>query len=308
VEVVLWTPGASAGSPLSLALLPNFALLGDEPDEREQAVQMAAATLEPFIGKAGLSLKRGVLADALRHFAAAGGSEIERLIEILADLPPDASSISNSQKHAMAIADHLRAAMAANPLLRSGAAPLDVETLFSGRNGRTRISVINLAGLVAEESQLAFVNQLQMSLFTWIKRRPSPTPRVYALDEAQNFAPSVKTTPCKASTLALVAQARKYGLAMLFATQSPRGLDNKIIQNCTTHFHGKMNSPTAIEAIQELVAARGGAAPDIGALPTGVFYFSTEGAPRPVKIRSPLCLGQHGLPLTAEEVVARARD
>jgi hypothetical protein len=35
------------------------------------------------------------------------------------------------------------------------------------------------------------------ALFTWIKKHPSTTGRLYAIDEAQNFAPSQKMTPCK---------------------------------------------------------------------------------------------------------------
>ena len=31
------------------------------------------------------------------------------------------------------------------------------------------------------------------------------------------------------------AQARKYGLGMIFATQLPKGIDNRIVSNCTTH-------------------------------------------------------------------------
>ncbi len=29
----------------------------------------------------------------------------------------------------------------------------------------------------------------------------------------------------------------QYGLGMLFATQPPRGIDNRIVSNCTTHFY-----------------------------------------------------------------------
>ena len=46
------------------------------------------------------------------------------------------------------------------------------------------------------------------------------------MDEAQDLAPSVRTTACTVSTLRLVSQARKYGLGLLFATQSPRGPHN----------------------------------------------------------------------------------
>ncbi|NVO14871.1 MAG: ATP-binding protein [Rhodoplanes sp.] len=147
-----------------------------------------------------------------------------------------------------------------------------------------------------------------MTLFTWIKRHPSPSGRLYVLDEAQNFVPSQAGTACKASALSLAAQARKYGLGMVLATQTPKGIDNKIVSNCTTHFYGRMSSPATIEATRELMAAKGGAADDIGRLARGEFYFSTEGMRRPVKVRTPLCLSFHPAnPPTAEEIVEKAR-
>jgi hypothetical protein len=103
-----------------------------------------------------------------------------------------------------------------------------------------------------------------------------------------NFAPSQKMTPCKESTLALATQARKYGLGMIFATQTPKAIDNKIISNCTTHFYGKMNAPATIQAVRELIAMKGGSADDVAGLSAGVFYFATEGTARPIKMRAPL--------------------
>jgi DNA helicase HerA-like ATPase len=207
------------------------------------------------------------------------------------------------------MANLLRAAIATNPLLQSRGAPLEPGLLFGDNAGKTRISVINFSGLASDEARQAFVNQLQMSLFTWIKRNPSPTGRLFVLDEAQNFAPSMKTTPCKESTLALAAQARKYGLGMIFATQTPTGIDNKIVSNCTTHFYGRMSSPTTIAATRGLLEAKGGGgSEDVARLTRGEFYFSTESVPRPMRIRTPICLTWHPAnPLTANEVVERAR-
>jgi hypothetical protein len=284
-DVVIWTPGRSSGNPVSLKLLPDFSAVGDDPDEVEQAVEMARATLTPFIGGAGAgaNLKQGVLTAALRRFARNEGSMLDDLIRLLADLPDDVSQISKATKIAADVADQLHAAIDTNPLLKSSGSSLDPAVLFESPSGRTRISVVNLSGLASDAARDSFVNQLQMTLFTWIKRNPSPTGRLYALDEAQNFAPSQAGTACKASALSLAAQARKYGLGMVFATQTPKGIDNKIVSNCTTHFYGRMSSPTTIEATRELMSAKGGAADDIGRLTRGEFYFSTDGFSRPIK-------------------------
>jgi Helicase HerA, central domain len=308
-DVVIWTPGVNAGNPITLSLLPDFALI-DDPDERNQAIEMARATLSPLLPGSGVKANRmkGVLADAIRRFAAGGGSQLKDLIALLADLPDGVSQDSNAQRLASEIADQLHAAIAVNPLLQSAGEPLDPRTMFEGPSGKTRISVINLAGLASEEARDSFVNRLQMSLFTFIKNNPSPTGRLYVIDEAQNFVPSGTGTACKASAQSLAAQARKYGLGMLFATQTPRGIDSKIVSNCTTHVYGRMGSPATIDAIHDLMAAKGGAADDIGKLSRGEFYFSTDGSTRPFKVRTPLCLSWHPAnPPTAEEVVRKAR-
>jgi hypothetical protein len=313
-NVVIWTPGVSSGNPVSLNLLPDFAAIGIKPDnqtedERAQAVEMARATLSPYLTGGGqkASLKQGVLADALRAFAKRGGGSLNDLIGLLSELPEDASKIGDAPKLASDIANQLLAAIATNPLLQSAGTSLDPQRLFHGNDGRTRISVINLAGLGGDNARQSFVNQLQMMLFTWIKQHPSPTGRLYVLDEAQNFAPSQVGTACKASALSLAAQARKYGLGMIFATQLPKGIDNAAVSNCTTHIYGRMSSPATIQATKDLMAAKGGAADDIGRLAKGEFYFSTEGYNRPVKIHTSLCLSWHPPnPPTAEEVIAKA--
>jgi hypothetical protein len=90
---------------------------------------------------------------------------------------------------------------------------------------------------------------------------------------------------------------------------TPRGVDNKIVSSCTTHVYGRMNAPATIDAIHGLMAAKGAAADDIGKLSKGEFYFSTEGSPRPFKVRTSLCLSWHPPnPPTAEEVIQKARS
>jgi hypothetical protein len=315
-DVVIWTPGVSSGNPLSLKLLPDFAAIGDKrdkqtEDERAQAVEMARETLNPYLGGTGQKalLRQGVLADALRAFAKNGGGSLDDLIALLSNFPEEISKIGDAPKLGIGIANQLLAVIATNPLLQSSGPSLDPQRLFYGSNSKTRISVISLGGLGGDEARQSFVNQLQMTLFTWIKQNPSPTGRLYVLDEAQNFAPSQSGTACKASTRSLAAQARKYGLGMIFATQLPRGIDSAIVSNCTTHVYGRMSSPATIQATQELMVAKGGAADDIARLTKGEFYFSTDGFNAPVKVRTPLCLSRHPAnPPTADEVIQKARS
>ena len=310
VEVVVWTPGVAAGRPLTLAVLPDFSVAA-EGEERDAAVTMAWSTLVPLVGATGQArvLKEGVLMEALGAFARDRRTGIDAFIDYLAELPPEVSRQSKAQKLAADMSDQLRAKIAVNPLLNAAGQPLDPAVLFAAsRPGATRISVVNFAGLEAEASRQDFVNQLQMALFTFIKRHPSATPRLYVCDEAQNFAPSQTSTASKASAVALARQGRKFGLGMIFATQAPKGIDTNIVSNCVTHFYGRMSSPALIDATEEMMASRGRAAKDLGSLTAGTFYFSTEGTPAPLKLKTPLCLSYHPKnPATPEEVEALAK-
>ena len=309
VEVVVWTPGMAAGNPLFLSVLPDFAALGDDPDERAQGVAMAADTLGPLAG-ARSNLQKGVLADALRAFAVAGGGDLKAMTALLAELPDSASEISNAGKLAAKMAEELKASVATNPLLKTTGPVLDPHLLFHGQDaGRTRVSVINLSGLASDEAREDFVNRLQMTLFGWVKKHPSPSGMLYVIDEAQNFIPSGAGALSKTSGVQLVAQARKYGLGMIAVTQAPKGIDNKVVSNCTTQFLGKQNSPTDQQSIKGMIAATGGSADDVGKLAAGEFYFKTEKSGKPFKLKTPICLSYHPPnPPTPEEVVARAKS
>jgi hypothetical protein len=186
VEVLIWTPGLTSGRPLTLSGLPDFTALGDDPDERAKAVEMAKATLLPFIGPD--KLKAGVLADTLRNFADMGGGSLDDLIALLADLPEGVSKIGKATKLAADMADQLLAAIATNPLLTTRGTPLDPQVLFGddtqGKDPYFRHQF--LRPQLGREPPV-----------TWIKKHPSTTGRLYAIDEAQNFAPSQKMIPCR---------------------------------------------------------------------------------------------------------------
>jgi DNA helicase HerA-like ATPase len=197
-----------------------------------------------------------------------------------------------------------------DPLFGGGGTAMDPGVLLTPCDGkRARVSVISFVGLHSPDQQQAFVNQLQTALFAWIKRHPAgdrPLGGLLVMDEAQNFAPSSGNTPCTESTLQLVSQARKYGLGMIFATQAPKGLHNRIPGNATTQFFGQLGAQVQIAAAREVAQAKGSSMTDIGALSRGEFYTAGEGTGFE-KIKTPLCLSHHpSSPLTPEEVIERA--
>lgn len=314
-DVVVWTPRRVAGRPLSLQPLPDFGSVRNDPDELRSAIDAAVASLAPRAKVDGKTAKashgRAVLHEALRYYASRGGGALRSFVDLLADLPPGVSALGRADRIAAELAESLTAAMVIDPLFGGDGAPADPGLLLTPRTGkRARISVISLVGLPSDEQRQSFVNQLEMALFAWIKRHPAgdrPLGGLFVMDEAQTFAPSGGMAPCTESTLALAAQARKYGLGLVFATQAPRGLHNRIPGNAATQLFGFLNSPAQIDAANELARAKGSAVLDVSRLTTGQFYAAGEGLGF-CKIQAPLCLSHHPKsPLTTEEVIARAR-
>ncbi|MEU6426488.1 DUF87 domain-containing protein [Microbispora sp. NPDC046973] len=313
-DVVVWTPRKESGRPLSFQPLPDFGSVADDPDEFAEAVDAALAALVP---RAKLEAKtskahlgQAVLREAVAHYGRRGGTGLGGLIALLDDLPDGVSSLEGAARLATEMAQHLRAETISDPLFAGTGTPVDPGVLLTPPEGkRARVSVISLTGMASDAQRQGFVNQLQMALFSWIKRHPAgdrPLGGLFVMDEAQTFAPSGTATVCTQSTLALAAQARKYGLGLVFATQAPKGLHNRITGNAATQFFGLLNAPAQITAARELARAKGGDVPDVARLRSGQFYAAFEGGSF-TKVRTPLCLSHHpSSPLTSEEVVARA--
>jgi hypothetical protein len=312
-DVVVWTPRRQSGRPLVLRPLPAFADVLDDQEEFEQVVEAAVAGLVPRVrltaGK--LDIGTAVLKQALAVYARGGGSALAGFVDLLSDLPDGVSDFRGAAKLAADMAERLKAATINDPLFGGEGTPLDPGTLLTPPPGkRARVSVISFVGLPTDAQRQTFVNQLQMALFSWIKKNPAgdrPLGGLLVMDEAQDFAPSGAATACTESTLKLSAQARKYGLGLMFATQAPRGLHNRIPGNAATQFFGRLNSGVQINAAAELARRKGGEVDDIARLTSGLFYAASDGM-RFDKVRMPMCLSHHpSSALTEEEVVRRAR-
>ncbi|OZF09267.1 helicase HerA domain-containing protein [Rhodococcoides fascians] len=315
-DIVVWTPRKSAGRPLSFQPLPDFASVVGDADEFDASVESALAALEPAAGVMGSSQKarhgRAVLRQALDGFGRRSrGGTLGDFIDLLEEFPEDASEMRDAVRIAAGLAENLKAASANDPMFAGSGTPIDPAVLLTPADGKkARVSVINLSGLTTDEQKHSFVNQLQMGLFAWIKKNPAgdrPLGGLFVMDEAQNFAPSDRSTPATQSTLALASQARKYGLGLVYATQSPKGLHNRIAGNASTQFYGLLNSPSHVEAAKEMARVKGGHVPDVGRLPAGQFYAAIEGTEFR-RTATPLCLTYHPKsPPTEEEVLLIAR-
>ena len=314
-EVVVWTPRLTTGRPLSFAPLAGLGDVADDPDEFGIALDNAVASLVPRSGLpasgARLSQGRAVLKEALAAYVQRGGGALTGFLGYLSALPEGVSRLASGEKIAADIAQTLLAETVNDPMLGGSGEAVDPSVLLQPAGGRrARISVISLVGLPNDEQRQHFVNQLQMALFAWVKKHPAgdrPLGGLFVMDEAQTFAPSSGRTATTESTLALASQARKYGLGLVFATQAPKGLHNRIPGNATTQFFGLLNAPAQIAAAQEMAAQKGGDARGIARLRPGEFFVGSDMVPFQ-RVRSPMCLSHHPpSPMTQEEIVELAR-
>lgn len=323
-DVVVWTPNRASARPLVLQPIPDFAALrvgidGDDLEAQEaregfaMAVEASASALEQHVGVGGArrEQQRAILREALDAYARqVGRADIRGFADFLGEWDSTRSTLGSADKLAPELAANLQAALINNPLLGGRGEAVAPATLLTPAGGkRARISVISLIGLPDETQRQTFVAQLQLALFSWIKRHPAgdrPLGALLVMDEAQQIAPSGSVKPSTESTLLLASQARKYGLGLVFATQAPKGLHDKIVGNSATHFYGKLNAPVQIQAAKDLAAARGGRLDGIGALGAGDFYLGAGAAT--VRLHAPMCLSHHAAsPPTEDEVLRIAR-
>ena len=184
-DVVVWTPGRESGRAISLTPLPDLSPFARDDEELDAVVAMVRESLTPIVASghsAASASKPGTLSkrsDIWRN-TAAGTSRHSSLCSKICPRRPALESPASAPL-ARQMADALRVAVETNPLLRSQGPPLDPALLFGDpERARTRISVINLAGLTGLEPQRAFLNQLALNVFGWLKRHPDPAPRPFA--------------------------------------------------------------------------------------------------------------------------------
>jgi DNA helicase HerA-like ATPase len=313
----VWTPGAASGNPMRLNPLPDFTSHAATTAEREAeiaaAVDIAASSVGDLIIRGGGAAAKqiAILKATLRHFARRGGT-IRDLAALLSEPPDDAiEKFEKGDKLARGLSEQLYAIIENDPLIGSTGTPLDPSLLLRADTpGKTRVSVLSLVGLPGYDEKRRFVDQLASGLFSWIKKNPAPPGGLLGLlviDEARDYVPAGRAVPGKENVRRLAAQARKYGLGLLFATQEPKSIENSIVSNCSTLLGGKMSSPAAIAGLEQLLSDKGANATDVAKLTRGTFYFGS-GADKPRKIATSLCLSHHpSTPPSEAQVLELAR-
>jgi hypothetical protein len=126
---------------------------------------------------------------------------------------------------------------------RSGT-DLDIGAWMQPVEGRTPVTILSVAHLDDEERALVLGVVLEETL-TWVRTLPGSA-RLKALivvDEVYGFLPPHPASPpTKRPLVALMKQARAYGVGCIVATQNPMDLDYRALSNAGTWILGRLQT------------------------------------------------------------------
>lgn len=279
-EVTLYTPGSSAGRPISL--LKGF---GAPPpivrDDAEAFAERIGTTATGLLALLGIdadpiaSREHVLLSNLFTHFWSAGQDlDLATLIGAIQSPPFDQIGVMPVES-VFPAKDRTALAMRLNNLLASpgfqawmtGDA-LDAGALLYTAAGKPRISVLSIAHLNDAE-RMFFVTMLLADLIAWMRQQPG-TGSLRALlyiDELFGYMPPVANPPSKQLLLTLLKQARAFGLGVVLSTQNPVDLDYKGLSNTGLWFIGRLQTERDQARVMDGLAGASGSTPfDRGAM------------------------------------------
>jgi hypothetical protein len=209
---------------------------------------------------------------AERRLRAGLSADIAALIDELAE-PPLAEIGALAVDDFVSPADRQKLAASLNTLLASPSvatwregATIDVGAWLTPADGRTPAVIVSLAHLDDDDRALV-LGVLLDEVVAWV-RGLSGTSGLRALivfDEVYGFLPPhPKDPPTKRPLVALMKQARAYGVGLVLATQNPMDLDYRALSNAGMWFVGRLQTDADRERVVDGMAQAGAA----GAGPT----------------------------------------
>lgn len=281
-HVRVLTPGATSGEPLHvLSPLERRSPRWDSDPESARAALCASVSLvlrllgrDPDPAKSKDHVLLSVLAE--RRLLNGGNAELPALMNDITHPPIEAVGAMPVASF-MKAAERNRLAAALNTLLASPTfanwrqgAPLDVRAWLTPRLGQTPAVILSVAHLDDEERALVLGVVLE-EVLSWVRGLPG-SQRLRALvlfDEVYGFMPPHPSSPpTKRPMVALMKQARAFGVGMVVATQNPMDLDYRALSNagvwCIGRLQTTADSQRVLEGLHDIETDGSGVSPDIG--------------------------------------------
>lgn len=254
-EVRIYTPGSSAGLPVSV--LQSFAAPGKDlladADLYRDSIQATATGLLSLldIDADPISSREHILISQIldHHWQRQEDVDIAGLIAAIQNPPVRKLGVMDVDT-VYPPKERFELAMRINNLLAAPGfeawlqgEPLDAGKLLYDANGKPRTSIMSIAHL-DDSQRMFFVSMLLNELIGWMRAQQgtSSLRAILYMDEIFGYLPPTANPPSKKLFLTLLKQARAYGLGLVLATQNPVDLDYKALSNAGTWFIGRLQT------------------------------------------------------------------
>ncbi len=262
------TPGSDAGELLHLlsSLERPTARWAEDPEAARATLSAAVSLVLRLLGRDAdpARSKEHVLLSVLAERRLAAGQPAD-IPSLLADVaaPPittigaltvDEFLSKRARKELAASLNNLLAA----PMFRSWreGSSLDVAAWMRPVNGRTPATVLSVAHLDDDERELVLGLVLE-EVLSWVRGLPGSRElrALIVFDEVFGFLPPhPQNPPTKRPLVALMKQARAFGVGVLVATQNPMDLDYRALSNAGLWCLGRLQTDADRERVIEGLA------------------------------------------------------
>ncbi len=262
VDMTIYTPGSSAGIPISIlnSLAAPAGKIIEDLDLFNDRIQTITSGLLELLGiKADpiQSREHILISNIISHFWRSGTDiDLAKLIQAIQSPPIKQIGVFQIESF-YSTNDRLKLAMSFNNLLAAPAFKnwiegdaLDVNQLLYTKSGKPRIAIFSIAHL-SEAERMFFVTILVNQVVGWMRSQPGTISlrALLYMDEVFGYLPPIGEPPSKKPLLTLLKQARAFGLGVILATQNPVDIDYKALSNTGTWFIGRLQTQNDINRL-----------------------------------------------------------
>lgn len=324
-EVVIYTPGSTAGVPVSI--LKSFAAPPPEVlEDTELFQERISSTVTSLLGLLNIQAdpiqsREHILVSSILAQMWQNGQDLD-LAALIASVqnPPipkigvlDVETFYPSK-------DRFGLVMALNNLLASpgfatwmDGVPLDIKQILYTEHGKPRVAIFSIAHL-SDSERMFFVSMLLNQVLGWMRTLPGTTSlrTLLYMDEIFGYFPPTANPPSKKPLLTLLKQARAFGVGVVLATQNPVDLDYKGLSNTGTWFIGRLQTERDKARVMEGLegaAASAGSGFDrqrmnqlLAGLGSRVFLMNNTHENEPVVFSTRWCMSYLRGPLTRTQI------
>ena len=193
--------------------------------------------------------------------------------------------------------------------------PLDIGSMLKTTDGKPRCAIVTTAHLTDQERQ--FVTTLILSkLVTWMRKQSGTTDlrALLYMDEVAGYLPPTAMPPTKKPIMALMKQARAFGVGVVLSTQNPVDVDYKALSNAGTWMIGRLQTDQDKQRLLDGMSAASGAVDvdEIGSTIAGLakreFVLRRAGKDHPEAFTTRWAMSYLRGPLTRDQIALLMAD